>query len=138
MTINFSLKRSRRIDYVYYLGSHTVKSVNMIKDLGIYFSSDLSFNNHIQRITSQSFEMLWFIKRSMQPFNDVCSIWRRAEHTFCFCRLLLYFFPPPPRRKFPARKFLTLRFRKYFCKYFLTLRLRVEMFFNPNFRLNIS
>ncbi|MEL7308158.1 MAG: reverse transcriptase family protein, partial [Pseudomonadota bacterium] len=69
--INFSLKRAFNIAFDYLLDGSTLKCVNEVKDLGIYFSSDLSFALHITTVVNKAFRMLGFVKRTLKPIKCV-------------------------------------------------------------------
>ena len=68
--INFSLKRSRDITYNYCFNNIPIKFVGQIKDLGVYYTHNMSFEFHITEIVKKSFRMLGFVKRIMKPFSD--------------------------------------------------------------------
>ena len=69
--INFSLKRSLDITFDYVLSDSILHSVTEIKDLGVIFSSTLSFTSHVNMITKKAYRMLGFIKRIMKSTNNV-------------------------------------------------------------------
>ena len=68
--ICFSNRRKNKINYSYYFGSHAIKTVNTIKDLGVYFTSNLNFKTHIEYIVSKALRMLGFVYRTCKHFND--------------------------------------------------------------------
>ena len=68
--MNFSLKKSRNITYTYGFNDVTIKYVNLIKDLGVHYTSNMNFELHITKIVKKSFRMLGFVKRIMKPFSD--------------------------------------------------------------------
>ena len=70
--VNFSLKRKFDISYDYHFDGNVIKKVDEIKDLGVYFTSNLCFNRHISFIVTKSFRMLGFIKRVTHSFKDIC------------------------------------------------------------------
>ena len=86
--VNFTNKGKVIIDFTYVLGNKCLLAVTEVKDLGIHFSSNLCFNNHVQHIVSKSFQMLGFIRRIMKPFTDVTLslflynslVWSRLEY----------------------------------------------------------
>ena len=45
--------------------------IKYIKDLGVIFTSNMSFNKHICNVTAKSFQMLGFVRRTMKPFKDL-------------------------------------------------------------------
>ncbi len=69
--VNFSLKRKLNISFDYVLNGSTLKSVSDVKDLGVYFSSNLCFSLHITTVVNKAFRMLGFLKRTMKPFKNV-------------------------------------------------------------------
>ena len=69
-TICFSNKTRNKIVYTYKFGAHVIENVNVIKDLGVYFTSNLSFKHHIEFIVSKAFKMLGFVYRSTKSFKD--------------------------------------------------------------------
>ena len=70
VTICFSNKIRNKIIYSYKFGSHVIENVNTVKDLGVYFSSNLNFKHHIEFIISKASRMLGFAYRSTKCFKD--------------------------------------------------------------------
>ena len=68
--ISFSNKRNK-VDFVYRFGDHVIEKVDTIKDLGIYFSSNMIFRFHIEKTVSSSLRMLGFVYRTCKAFDDV-------------------------------------------------------------------
>ena len=68
--ICFSNRRKNRISFSYCFGSHVIESVDTVKDLGIYFTSNLNFRFHIECMVSKALRMLGFVYRTTKPFND--------------------------------------------------------------------
>ena len=68
--MNFSMKRNNDIVYDYSIGESLLNRVYEIKDLGVYFTPNLNFSLHINKIVSKSFQMLGFVKRVTKVFND--------------------------------------------------------------------
>lgn len=56
--------------YQYCLLNRIIDRVEYISDLGVIFSSDATFNRHIDCITAKAFTMLGFIKRNCKDFHD--------------------------------------------------------------------
>lgn len=52
----------------YNINSTTLNRVQLIKDLGVFFDTKLSFENHIKNITKKAYRMLGFISRSLNHF----------------------------------------------------------------------
>ena len=69
-SICFSNRTTRKITYAYKFGTHVIENVNSVKDLGVYFTSNLSFKSHIEFIVSKASRMLGFIYRSTKCFKD--------------------------------------------------------------------
>ena len=69
--LNFSLKRSRNIDFDYDIHGTLLQSVSSIKDLGVYFSQNMCFSMHIHYVVKKAFRMLGFVRRTLKPFKDV-------------------------------------------------------------------
>ena len=66
--MNLSMKRSNGILYEYSIGESLLHFVYEIKDLGVYFTPNLNFSLHINKIVSKSFQMLGLVKRFTQGF----------------------------------------------------------------------
>ena len=84
--INFSLLRSRAVDYRYVMHGSIIEKVKQIKDLGVIFTPTLDFNIHICNVVSKVFKMFGFMKRILQPFSDV-SVYFALYHTLIRSRL---------------------------------------------------
>lgn len=63
-------KAKKPIEFNYLLNHHLLRRVNVVKDLGVIFSSDLSFNSHIDAVVNKAYSMLAFIKRNSKDFHD--------------------------------------------------------------------
>lgn len=71
-TITFTRKKNP-IFFNYNIEMCSLTRVNVIKDLGIYFESDLSFKTNHNMIINKSFKMLGFINRNTKDFkNPLC------------------------------------------------------------------
>ena len=55
----------------YYINNNFIHTVSKIKDLGVYFTSNMSFSLHINKVVNRALRMLGFVPRTMSPFNDV-------------------------------------------------------------------
>lgn len=69
--MNFSLKRDLNILFDYTLNGYILQRVLEIKDLGVTFSMNMSFNAHITNVVSKALRMLGFVHRTMKHVNDV-------------------------------------------------------------------
>lgn len=68
--VHFSRRRVSCIHDYDLSGTH-LSAVDSMRDLGVIFSSDLSFDRHISHITTSAFKKLGFINRSCKLFSDV-------------------------------------------------------------------
>ena len=69
--MNFSLKRSLNIVFNYSLDDHVLLCLSETKDLGVIFSSNMSFSAHITNIVNKALRMLGFVRRTMRHVNDI-------------------------------------------------------------------
>ena len=69
--ISFTNKRVHKNTFPYYFGSTIIKSVTDIKDLGVYFSANLSFKYHVDHVVAKANKMLGFVRRTTKDINDV-------------------------------------------------------------------
>ena len=69
--INFSLKRGLNIIFNYSLFGCILPHVTQVSDLGVLFSSNMSFSAHIDMVVKKSFRMLGFVRRTMKEVHDV-------------------------------------------------------------------
>ena len=58
-------------DRDYYLGGIKLDRVDVEKDLGILFSNNLSWNNHVVVISSKAQKMLNVLYRTCKDINDI-------------------------------------------------------------------
>ncbi|KAL4131796.1 hypothetical protein QTP88_009052 [Uroleucon formosanum] len=77
LTLNFdkckiiSFSRSRiPVDHVYTYNDSPLTRVSEVKDLGIIYTSSLSFRPHIDYITCKALRLLGFIRRHTKHFNS--------------------------------------------------------------------
>ena len=68
--INFNLKRKNVIDFIYRIYNEVLPCVNEITDLGVVFTTNLSFKTHINHTVSKCLKTLGYIKRITKPFSD--------------------------------------------------------------------
>lgn len=55
--------------YVYSVDGCLVKRVTEVNDLGVLFSSDMSFSKHIDSVVAKAFKLLGFVTRFSRPFS---------------------------------------------------------------------
>lgn len=63
-------RKQTRISTCYHISEVSLKYVTKVKDLGVYFDTNLSFTTHIKYIVSKAYEMLAFIWRYSSAFTD--------------------------------------------------------------------
>ena len=56
--------------YNYILKGHTLESVDTVKYLGVTISSNMTWNTHINNITSKAQKLLGFLRRNLQIKNE--------------------------------------------------------------------
>jgi len=61
--------RDVNYEYKYYFSSTSPESVDVIKDLGVVFDSEVSFVSHCKEKINRAYSMLGFIKRIFYIFN---------------------------------------------------------------------
>lgn len=61
---------SNPITYDYQINSSSLSRVHSVKDLGVHFLPNLSFNLHIDKICNKSYQLLGFIYRITKEFTD--------------------------------------------------------------------
>ena len=84
--VNFSLLRANNIDFSYFLSNDVIEKVSSIKDLGVTFTYNLNFSQHINNIIKKSFQMFGFMKRILKPMNDP-SVYLSLYHVLVRSRL---------------------------------------------------
>lgn len=66
--------KGNKVDFVNRLGDHIIEKVDVIKDLGVYFSSNMIFQYHVENTVSKNamwLKMLCFVYRTCKAFDDV-------------------------------------------------------------------
>lgn len=58
------------VNTTYSIAGSQLKTVNTVKDLGVYFDSKLTFASHINFIVANSYSMLAFVRRNSSDFLD--------------------------------------------------------------------
>ena len=56
--------------FEYFLDGSVLTCVTSITDLGVSFSSNMSFSLHVTKIVNKALRMLGFIKRTLKPFRN--------------------------------------------------------------------
>ena len=69
--MNFTLKKSRDITNAYTINKSELNRIFEMKDLGVYFTPNLNFSVHINKVTSKAMQMLGFIKRVTHDFTNL-------------------------------------------------------------------
>ena len=64
-------RKKETTQFNYQVNDVNLEKVNVIKDLGVYFDREMSFNDHIDYITNKALKMLGFLKRTLRDFNDI-------------------------------------------------------------------
>ena len=64
-------RKSNIIEFKYVISGDILERVNSIKDLGVLFDGGLSFNEHVNFITSKALKLLGFVKRTLRDFTDL-------------------------------------------------------------------
>lgn len=60
--------------YNYYMNSNILENISQAKDLGVWFTSDLKFDKHINFIVNSSLKSLGFLKRNTADFKSIACI----------------------------------------------------------------
>ena len=66
----FTNKRSNRINFTYTLNGTVVSQVNVMRDLGVFFTSNFCFRYHVEEICKKANRMLGFVRRVVKPFYN--------------------------------------------------------------------
>lgn len=69
-TVSYSRSRSP-IDYNYRIYDSILQRKTDVSDLGVCFSSDLSFNTHVENVVAKANRTLGFIMRNTRSFNTL-------------------------------------------------------------------
>lgn len=69
MFMTFS-RKIKPIKFEYIISNTTIKSTQLVRDLGVLLDHKLTFNDHIADIVSRSYKSLGFILRVSKPFSD--------------------------------------------------------------------
>ncbi|CAH0549695.1 unnamed protein product [Brassicogethes aeneus] len=69
----FTLK-ALPIVFDYFINNSILSRTDTIKDLGVVFDSKLSFNAHIQSISSSTLKLLGFINRNTSTFKNITAL----------------------------------------------------------------
>lgn len=60
--------------YNYTIGSESIKRVTQVKDLGVVFTPDLMFREHIRQICRKSYKKLGFVLRQVKDFMNITTV----------------------------------------------------------------
>lgn len=64
------------IVFDYFLSTTKIERVTVVKDLGVYFDSAISFNYHVDKISRKAYRFIGFMFRSGQYFSSMKSFFR--------------------------------------------------------------
>lgn len=64
------------IVFDYFISTTKIQRVNVVKDLGVYFDSQLSFDHHVDKITRKAYRFIGFMFRSGQHFGSLKNFFR--------------------------------------------------------------
>ena len=56
--------------YIYHINNHPLRSLTQHKDLGLYFSSNLTWRHHLEFICAVAYKQLGLIRRLFSPYNS--------------------------------------------------------------------
>ena len=65
-----------------------ITRVDVVKDLGFFFSSNLSFAYHCTQLNKKAYQLVGFIKRTCNDFNNIAAI--RSLYISLVRRILEY------------------------------------------------
>ena len=57
--------------FCYEINGTVIRRVTKMRDLGVTFTENLSFNRHIDIVVAKAYSMLGFVKRMCRNFNNV-------------------------------------------------------------------
>ncbi|CAG9124705.1 unnamed protein product [Plutella xylostella] len=73
--VQMTFSRAREpLRHQYTLGGGALARVSSVRDLGVKFTSTLSFSDHIVNICKGAFKTLGFVLRSCQDFTDILTV----------------------------------------------------------------
>lgn len=64
-------RKTKPIEYNYYINNVIIKKATSVRDLGIKLDSKMSFNEHIDMITDKAYKQLGFVRRVCTSFKDI-------------------------------------------------------------------
>ena len=56
--------------YIYHINSHPLQSLTQHKDLGLFFSSNLTWRPHLESISATAYKQLGLIRRLFNPYSS--------------------------------------------------------------------
>jgi hypothetical protein len=71
--ISFTRKK-KPITYNYNFNSIAIERVELVRDLGVWLDSKMSFSDHIDNIVRRSYRNLGFVMRTCKPFTELLSL----------------------------------------------------------------
>lgn len=67
-------RKPNPVIYSYNFNGAPIRRTSLIRDLGVYLDSKMTFSDHIDRIIDQSFKNLGFVIRSCKPFKNLSTL----------------------------------------------------------------
>lgn len=79
------------ISFIYKIDDTSLIRVTSLKDLGVFFDSKFTFQQHITYIVNKAYRMIGFITRSLYGFTSIKTYYRLY---FCYVRSILEYAAP--------------------------------------------
>ena len=115
--------------FPYYFGCSIIQTATNIKDLGVYFSANLSFEYHVNCVVAKANKMLGFVRRTTKDITDVTVL------LSLYRTLVLSKLEYASSVWSPSQAFLSLkieRVQKRVVKWLLKRVLNIKMFLTIN------